>query len=117
MDLNLSRTFIVAEIGNNHEGSFSTAKKLIFEAAKAGVDAVKFQTFIPENYYDKNFVKRIKFLKSINLKKKQIIKLRNFAKKNKLLFFSTPFDIKSAGFLNRIQPIFKISSGDINFFE
>ena len=36
---------IVAEIGNNHEGSFSLAKKLIDEAAKAGVDAVKFQTF------------------------------------------------------------------------
>ncbi len=117
MDLNLSRTFIVAEIGNNHEGNFSIAKKLIFQAAKAGVDAVKFQTFIPENYYDKNFTDRIKFLKSINLKRKQIVKLKNFAKKNKLLFFSTPFDVKSAEFLNRIQPIFKISSGDNNFLE
>ena len=57
MDLNLSRTFIVAEIGNNHEGNFSIAKKLIFQAAKAGADAVKFQTFfIPENYYDKKIL-------------------------------------------------------------
>ena len=39
------KVIIVAEIGNNHEGSFSLAKKLIDEAAQAGVDAVKFQTF------------------------------------------------------------------------
>ncbi len=38
-------TYIIAEIGNNHEGSFSNAKKLIYEASKTGVNAVKFQTF------------------------------------------------------------------------
>ena len=37
------RTFIIAEIGNNHEGNFQNAKKMIFNAYKAGVDAVKFQ--------------------------------------------------------------------------
>ena len=42
-----NRPFI-AEIGNNHEGSFDTAK-LILKAAEAGVDAVKFQTFITED--------------------------------------------------------------------
>ena len=41
---------IIAEIGNNHEGSFSLAKKLIEKAAKAGVDAVKFQTFETEEF-------------------------------------------------------------------
>jgi len=46
MNLNkLKKTFIIAEIGNNHEGSFSVACKLIKEAKRAGVDAVKFQTF------------------------------------------------------------------------
>ena len=39
------RPLIIAEIGNNHEGKFSVAKKLIDLAAEAGVDAVKFQTF------------------------------------------------------------------------
>ena len=42
------KPLIIAEIGNNHEGSFSVAKKLILEASKAGVDAVKFQTFKTE---------------------------------------------------------------------
>ena len=36
---------IIAEIGNNHEGSYKVAKKLIDEAKKTGVDAVKFETF------------------------------------------------------------------------
>ena len=37
-------------------------------------------------------------------------------KKKGLIFFSTPLDIKSAKFLNTIQPVFKISSGDNNFY-
>ena len=42
--------FVIAEIGNNHEGSFDLAKKLIKLAAKSGVDAVKFQTFKADNF-------------------------------------------------------------------
>ena len=42
------QVFIVAEIGNNHEGDFDVAHELIRQAAKAGADAVKFQTFLPE---------------------------------------------------------------------
>ena len=41
-------TFIIAEIGNNHEGNFVLAKKLVTLAAKAKVDAVKFQVFKPD---------------------------------------------------------------------
>ena len=54
---NLKKTFLIAEIGNNHEGDIKTAKKLISQAAKAKVDAVKFQTFITEDFInnqDKN---------------------------------------------------------------
>ena len=38
-----SKTYIIAEIGINHNGRFDLAEKLIIESAKAGVDAVKFQ--------------------------------------------------------------------------
>ena len=38
--------FIIAEIGNNHNGDITIAKKLIDEAQKCGVNAVKFQTKI-----------------------------------------------------------------------
>ena len=39
------KVFIIAEIGNNHEGDFELAKEMIALAAKAGADAVKFQNF------------------------------------------------------------------------
>ena len=48
------KIFIIAEIGNNHEGNFNIAKKLIKAAAKAKVDAVKFQTFITEDFVNFN---------------------------------------------------------------
>ena len=43
------RVFIIAEAGVNHNGSILIAKKMIDAAAKAGVDAIKFQTFKAEN--------------------------------------------------------------------
>ena len=39
------RIFIVAEIGCNHNGDPKLAKRMVEEAKKCGVDAVKFQTF------------------------------------------------------------------------
>lgn len=42
------KVLIIAEIGNNHEGSIEEAKKLIQGAAEAGANAVKFQTIIPD---------------------------------------------------------------------
>ena len=43
--INLKNTYIIAEIGNNHNGSVSKAKKLIDIAKECGVNAVKFQSF------------------------------------------------------------------------
>jgi len=110
------KVFIVAEIGNNHEGNFNLAKKMISKAAAAGVDAVKFQTFIPEQFVSQKDQIRFNKLKSFQLNQKQFIELSEFAKKMGLIFFSTPLDLKSAKFLNKIQPIFKIASGDNNFY-
>ena len=42
----MSRTYIIAEAGVNHNGDFDLAKKMIYEAKKAGADVVKFQTFV-----------------------------------------------------------------------
>lgn len=111
-----NNTFIIAEIGNNHEGDFQLAKKMISAAAKSGADAVKFQTFIPNYYVTTSNIERIKRLKTFQLSYKEFIKLSNFANECGVLFFSTPFDLESAGFLNQIQPIFKVSSGDNTFY-
>ena len=110
------KTIVVAEIGNNHEGDFNIAKKLIDEAKKCGVDAVKFQTFEPDSFIYKKDKKRLKQIKKFQFSFEQFKKLSQYTKKKNLIFLSTPFDIKSAKFLNKIQDIFKISSGDNTFY-
>ena len=108
---------IIAEIGNNHEGSYKVAKKLIDEAKKTGVDAVKFQTFNTCYYVNKNEKKRFKKLKKFELSYTQFEKLAKYSKSKGLKFISTPFDLNSAIFLSKIVDCFKISSGDNNFFQ
>ncbi len=112
----LSKTFIIAEIGNNHEGDFNLAKKMISLAADAGADAVKFQTINPELLVSYDLTERIQQLESFQLSLDEFSKLSAYAKESNILFFSTPFDIDSAIFLNKIQPIFKIASGDNTFY-
>lgn len=114
---NKKSPFIIAEIGNNHEGSFNLAKKLIVEASKTGVNAVKFQTFQTEDFINSTDKKRFKRLKQFELTKKEFLKLAIFTKKKGLKFISTPLDINSAIFLNKIVDIFKISSGDNNYYD
>jgi N,N'-diacetyllegionaminate synthase len=110
------KIMIVAEIGNNHEGSFDTAVEMIKQAAECRVDAVKFQTFIPEFYVDASQTERLARLRSFRLSQDQFSQLADAARKHGLIFFSTPFDIESAEFLNEICPVIKISSGDNKFY-
>jgi N,N'-diacetyllegionaminate synthase len=111
------RVFIIAEIGNNHEGSFTLAQDMISAAASTGVDAVKFQTYIPELFVSKNESKTYERLKKFQLSFDQFKDLSELATSLGLVFFSTPLDLESARFLNTIQPIFKIASSDNSFFQ
>jgi len=77
------KVFIIAEIGNNHEGNFQIAKKLINLAAKAGVDAVKFQTFKTEEFVRVEDIKRFNQLKKFELSYDQFEKLKNLSHKKK----------------------------------
>ena len=117
MFLNKKKIFIVAEAGNNHEGSLKVAKKLIDKAAFAGADAIKFQTFNVESFVNKKEKKRVKQLNKYSLKINDFKKLSLYAKKKKIIFFSTPLDLKSATKLKKLQKLFKISSGDNNYFD
>ena len=45
----MNKTTIIAEVGINHNGNFSTAKRYIRECKKINVDIVKFQIAIPQN--------------------------------------------------------------------
>lgn len=107
---------IVAEIGNNHEGSVETARRLIDSACEAGVDAVKFQTFRTEYYVSRRDAQRFDRLKSFELSYADFEQLAQYAKSKGLLFLSTPFDLESADFLATIADGLKIASGDNNFY-
>jgi N-acetylneuraminate synthase len=121
----ISRPYMIAEAGVNHEGSMELAKRLIDEAAEGGADAIKFQSYKAETlaskdspyYWDINkeptrsqyelFKKYDKFWK------KEYEELKKYCDKVGIEFLSTPFDIESATFLNDLMPAFKISSSDI----
>ena len=119
--------FIIAEAGVNHNGSISIAKRLIDIAAKAGADAVKFQTFKTENlvtkkakkanYQKKNSNKdqsQFHMLKKLELTPLMHKKLLSYCEKKSILFLSSPFDLSSIDFLNNLKlKIFKIPSGEI----
>ncbi|MBI4356617.1 MAG: N-acetylneuraminate synthase family protein [Gammaproteobacteria bacterium] len=110
------KVMIVAEIGNNHEGDFTLAQEMVGRAAEAGADAVKFQTFIPELYISRKDTGRFERLMKFQLSFEQFESLAQLAKRVGVVFFSTPLDLESAKFLNTIQPIFKIASGDNTFY-
>lgn len=107
---------IVAEIGNNHEGSYALAEEMVGLAAQAGAGAVKFQTIVPERLVSPSQKDRIRQLERFRLRYDEFEKLSKVAQRENVLFLSTPFDIESACFLNNLVPAFKIASGDNNFF-
>ena len=125
---NSSSPYIIAEIGVNHEGSISSAKKLILNAKKGGADAAKFQTYkahlitskYAPSYWDTN-KEKIKnqfelFQKYDKFEEKQYSELYRYCKKINIEFISTPFDHKSVDMLDKYVNFFKVSSSDITNF-
>lgn len=122
----MSKTLIIAEIGVNHNGNIDTAKKMIEVAKDCGADIVKFQTFNTDALTSK-FAKMAEYqkknigeeksqkdmLKSLALSYDDFRELADYCKKVGIMFLSTPFDIGSVHFLNSLQDIWKIPSGEI----
>lgn len=110
-----TRSFIVAEIGINHNGSFEFAKTLIDSAKASNADAVKFQVFQTEKFYNPHLAKpAFDLFKSLELSYDAFSRLKEYAESNDLLFFATPLDFESLDFLIQIKsPIIKIASSDI----
>ena len=119
---------IIAEAGVNHNGELNLAKQLIIEAAKAGADVIKFQTFnasklVSENadlaeYQKKaskiNNTSQLQMLKKLELKTEWFPELIELSKSHQIDFCSTAFDIESLDFLLGYNiPFIKIASGEI----
>lgn len=123
----MNRTFIIAEIGCNHNGDFRLAEKMIDEAAFAGVDAVKFQIFNAKELISKYAEKadyqkettgmdetQLEMTEKLELEHDNYIKLKRIAEQKGLKVFATPFDLQSIDFLADIgQTLWKIPSGEI----
>ena len=105
--------FIVAEAGINHNGSIKIAKKMIYEAKRAGADAIKFQTFKADDLAASNS-KFYKIFKNLEFDERDFKELLTYAKKCKIIFFSTPFSEQAVDTLEKLKvPLFKIASGDL----
>jgi sialic acid synthase SpsE len=109
--------FLIAEIGLNHNKDISLAKKIIKSAKESGADAVKFQTFITEQLISKKS-KAFSLFKSLELSKNDFKEISYYCKKQKIIFFSTPFAVECVDWLEEINvPCYKIASSDLNYTD
>ncbi|HTL83225.1 MAG TPA: N-acetylneuraminate synthase [Bacteroidia bacterium] len=123
----MSKVFIIAEAGVNHNGSLVMALHLVDKAVEIGADCVKFQTFKAEqivtaaspkaNYQmqvtDKN-ESQFDMLKKLELNKDAFAEIKKYCDKKGIRFLSTPYNPEDADLLNSIGVDgFKIASGQL----
>ncbi len=121
-----SDSYVIAEIGHNHQGKMETARELFLAAKECGANAVKLQkrdnralytrdmynkSYDNENSFGETYGEHREFLE-FGLSEYQ--ELKDFAKELGITFFATAFDFSSADFLAKLNtPAFKIASGDL----
>ncbi|MBI3274019.1 MAG: N-acetylneuraminate synthase family protein [Candidatus Colwellbacteria bacterium] len=119
-------TFFIAEIGNNHNGDYYLAKRTIDEAVKAGADAVKFQKRFIHDVFARELREKPQtkdqvlgktygeYRQALELSMEEFLGLKKHAEGLGVLFFATPFDHKSADFLEEVgMDVYKIASFDV----
>ncbi len=128
---NKSKTYFIADIGANHDGSIKRAKKLIKLAALSGADAAKFQHFKADTIVNKlEFDKQKKTAHQLKWKSSvyEVYKnasinnnwnriLRDECKKFKIDFLTSPYDLNYIDDVNKFIPAYKVGSGDITWDE
>lgn len=125
----IKQPYLIAELGINHNGRISLAKKMIDKAKKNGADCVKFQHFYAEDLisiYAKKAPYQARNKEFKNLSQQQIIKkceldvsnlkkLKNYCHRKKIDFLCTPFDLKSLKDLKKMgEKKIKVSSCNFN---
>src|SRR6266446_9007165 len=121
-----SACYVVAEIGNNHQGSVEQAKQLVTAAKECGVDAVKLQkranrALYTRDFFDQPYDNEFSFgrtygehREALELSAGDYAMLQAHAREVGITFFATAFDFESADLLAELDlPAFKFASGDI----
>jgi sialic acid synthase SpsE len=114
--------YVIAEIGSNHNHDFDLARRTIDAAAKAGVDAVKFQTFKADEHYSKKTPKfeylkgqdTHSLIKSLELDRAWHDPLKRHSEDQGVAFFSSPCDVEAVDDLAALDvPAYKVASFDL----
>lgn len=127
IEIGSHKTFIIAEIGQNHQGDIEIAKKMIIEAKSIGADCVKFQksclkekftaaalqrSYVSVNSWGKTYGEHKEYLE-FTIEQYKI--LQTFANELGILFTASAMDIQSLQDLYSLNvPVIKIGSGDAN---
>lgn len=121
-------TYIIAEIGINHNGSIDITKKLIDSAIKSGCDAVKFQKRTPEicvprDQWDKERetpwgkMSYIDYKKKIEFSEDDYAAIDKYCKKQGIDWFASCWDEPSVDFIEQFDPvIYKMASASLTDF-
>ncbi len=123
----MNKTFIIAEVGPNHNGSLEMAFKYVDLLSNLDIDAIKFQLSDPTKVYSEDAFKAeyqkkyedsdnpLKMSKKFQLSKENHAKLSEQCAKKDMEYMCTAFDLDSLRFLNEKLNIsrFKIASGEI----
>jgi N-acetylneuraminate synthase len=116
--------YIIAEAGINHNGDFSTAKKLCIEAKKIGCDSIKFQKRNIDVVYSKSFLNEPRESPWGNTQRDQklglelsideFIEISEFCKEIKIDFSASAWDFESLDFIESLAPKYhKVASAFI----
>ncbi|MCP4157905.1 MAG: acetylneuraminic acid synthetase [bacterium] len=121
--------YIIAEAGMNHEGDLKTALKMIDEAAKAGADAIKFQTYSPGKLTTQWAPKYWKdahpdktqydfFLENKFFTRSDWENLVKRCKEKNITFLTTCFDKEGVDLFEELgMPAYKVASADITDYD
>lgn len=111
----ISPTYLIAEIGINHNGDLNVAKKLIEESAKAGFDAVKFQKRTVEVVFTKEELLRPResifgntngaLKHGLEFGIDEYSEISNYCKKLGIDWFASPWDVESLNFLEKFDVV------------
>lgn len=124
------RTYVIAEIGANHNGEMALARKLIDAAKASGADAVKFQSwdttlfsrevydqnyFLQDDYRDRDDYTLKEIVEAFAVDEDQLAELSGYCREVGIDFSSTPFTVPQLEYLAGLGvPYIKIASMDLN---
>jgi N-acetylneuraminate synthase len=119
-----NRTFIIAEIGNNHNGDFERAKLMVDKSVEMGADCAKFQMRQIKEVYRARSLKKsgedlgteyvIDLLNKFELTIDQHEEIAEYCKAKGILYLCTPWDVSSVDILESFNvAAYKVASADL----